>query len=136
MNWRYFMFQQILLIRLLSSWYSPKLFVLQTGEVLIKWRTESELDNAGFNIHPSCYASHQQSRCCSFYHLQVSAFLLSAKWDQPYSRIMAWLRCRHSFSLVRSSIMCTKGARSSEGHVSGCPAVSAGVICREAQISC
>ena len=62
--------------------------------------------------------------------------LLSAKWDEPYSRIMAWLRYCLSFSLLRSSIMCIRGARSFRGHAVGCPTVSADVICREAQVSC
>ena len=61
--------------------------------------------------------------------------LLSAKWDQPYSHIMAWLRCGLSFSLLRSSIMCIRGARSSRGHAASCPAVSVDIICREAQVS-
>ncbi len=38
---------------------------------------------------------------------------LSDKWNQPYSSTMGWLRCRLSFSLLRSSIMCIRGARSS-----------------------
>lgn len=32
------------------------------------------------------------------------ATLLAAKWDQPYSKTLSWLRCRLSFSLLRSSI--------------------------------
>ena len=39
------------------------------------------------------------------------ASLLSTKWNQPHGKVMAWLRCRLSFSLLRSSIMCiTKGS--------------------------
>ena len=38
---------------------------------------------------------------------------LSDKWKQPYSSTIGWLRCRVSFSLLRSSIMCLRGARSS-----------------------
>ena len=41
------------------------------------------------------------------------ASLLATKWDQNYSATMGWLRCRLSFSLLRSSIMCIRGARSS-----------------------
>ena len=47
--------------------------------------------------------------------------LLSFKWDQPYSHVMAWLRCRLSFSLLQSSIMCIRGSRSSCGHTASCP---------------
>ena len=32
------------------------------------------------------------------------ASLLVTKWNQPYSTTMSWLRCRLSFSLLRSSI--------------------------------
>lgn len=41
------------------------------------------------------------------------ASLLSSKREQPYSITIAWLRCCISFSLLRSSIMCIRGARSS-----------------------
>lgn len=44
------------------------------------------------------------------------AFRLATKWDQPYSCTMAWLRCRLTFSLLRSAIQCFRGARSSAGH--------------------
>ncbi len=40
---------------------------------------------------------------------------LASKWDQPYSTTMAWLRCRITFSLLRSAIQCIRGARSSTG---------------------
>ena len=45
------------------------------------------------------------------------AYLLSLKRGVPYSSVMAWLRCRLSFSLLRSAIACLRGARSH----SGCP---------------
>ena len=44
------------------------------------------------------------------------ASLISAKRDVPYSSTMAWIRCSLSFSLLRSSIQCIRGARSTIGH--------------------
>ena len=44
------------------------------------------------------------------------ASLLARKRDQPYSLVIAWLRCHLSFSLLRSAITCLRGARSSSGH--------------------
>ena len=46
------------------------------------------------------------------------ATLLAKKWDSPYiySNTLCWLRCRLSFSLLRSSIQAIRGARSSKGH--------------------
>lgn len=44
------------------------------------------------------------------------ASLISAKRDVPYSNTMAWIRCSLSFSLLRSSIQCIRGARSTIGH--------------------
>ena len=41
---------------------------------------------------------------------------LSAKWGHSYSSTMAWIQCRLSFSLLRSSIMCIRGAQSTIGH--------------------
>ena len=45
------------------------------------------------------------------------ASLLSIKREQPYSLVMGWLRCRLSFSLLRSAVMCLRGSRSKKGHV-------------------
>ena len=43
------------------------------------------------------------------------ANLLSVKWNSSYSLIMGWLQCSLSFSLLRSSLMCLRGSRSSFG---------------------
>ena len=43
---------------------------------------------------------------------------LSLKKKLEYGNVMAWLRCRLSFSLLRSAIACLWGARSHRG----CPA--------------
>ncbi len=44
------------------------------------------------------------------------ASMLADKRDQPYSTVMAWLRCHLSLSLLRSAITCLRGARSSTRH--------------------
>ena len=44
------------------------------------------------------------------------ASLLASKRDKPYSTTMGWLRCKLSFTLLRSSILCIRGTRSSGGH--------------------
>ena len=44
------------------------------------------------------------------------ATLLAQKWDVPYSTTLCWLRCRLSYSLLRSSIQAIRGARSSQGN--------------------
>ena len=62
------------------------------------------------------------------------ASLLTTKWDQPYSKIMGWLRCRLSFSLLRSSIMCIRGARSSSGHFAK-QLLPVDLMTRESQVS-
>ena len=46
------------------------------------------------------------------------ADLLSVKKSLDYSTVMSWLRCRLSFSFLRSAIDCLRGARSHHG----CPA--------------
>ena len=37
------------------------------------------------------------------------ASLLAEKWDFPYSRTLGWLRCKLSFSLLRSAIQAIRG---------------------------
>ena len=44
------------------------------------------------------------------------AALLAQKWDDPYGQTVSWLRCRLTFSLLRSSISCIRGAQSRVGH--------------------
>ena len=41
------------------------------------------------------------------------ASLIDEKHQQPYSLTVNWLRCKLSFSLIRSAVMCLHGARSS-----------------------
>ena len=52
------------------------------------------------------------------------ASLLSDKTHQTYNQTIRWLRCSLSFSLLRSMIMCLRGARSSCGK----PQLAAGDI--------
>ena len=39
------------------------------------------------------------------------ASLLTEKSGEPCSIMIAWVRCKLSFALLRSSIMCIRGAR-------------------------
>ena len=54
-------------------------------------------------------------QCTTFYKRLAS--LLADKWGHSYSSTLCWLRCRISFSLLRSAVQCIRGARSSRGHV-------------------
>ena len=72
------------------------------------------------------------SEATTFYKRLAS--LLSAKWDNPYSSTLCWLRCRLSFSLLRSAIRCIRGARSSRGHAVKSP-VSLDLVRSESDLS-
>ena len=61
--------------------------------------------------------------------------LLAEKWDTPYATVMGSLRCRLSFSLLRSSILCIHGARSTRGHAACQTIPSVDLASREAAIS-
>ena len=52
-------------------------------------------------------------KCASVTYKRLAS-LLSTKQEQSYSAIIVWVRCL-SFSLSHSSIMCLRGARSSQG---------------------
>ena len=43
------------------------------------------------------------------------ANLLSTHYNVPYPMVMGWLRCSLNFLLLKSSIMCVCGSRSSSG---------------------
>ena len=62
------------------------------------------------------------------------ASLLASKWDQPYSTTMGWLRCRISFSLLRSSIMCIRGARSSRHHFERQASLQPNLVIQESKL--
>ena len=58
--------------------------------------------------------------CCSVDGLsghEAETFLkrlgdcLAVKWDKSYSEVMGWVRARLMFAVLRSSIMCLRGAR-------------------------
>ena len=63
------------------------------------------------------------------------ASLLSTKWDQSYSTTMGWLRCHLSFSLLRSSIFCIRGARSSSGHAARSLSLPVDLVTSESQVT-
>jgi len=44
---------------------------------------------------------------------KIVASLIAKKHGKPYSKTIYWMRCRLSYSLLRSAIMCLRVARSS-----------------------
>ena len=63
------------------------------------------------------------------------ASLLYSKRDQPYCNTIAWIRCSLSFSLLRSSIQCIRGARSAGGRASNQFVPPIDLVSAEAKIS-
>ena len=61
--------------------------------------------------------------------------LISFKRDTSYSRTMAWIRCSLSFSLLRSSIQCIRGARSSIHFAARQPVPPLDLVSSEARFS-
>ena len=68
-------------------------------------------------VHTTCVFSNRRYGSTGNNSLKKACkSLLADKWDQPYSTTMSWMRCRLSFSLLTSAILCIRGARSSIGH--------------------
>ena len=63
------------------------------------------------------------------------ASMLSEKWDLPYSKTLAWMRCKLSFALLRSSIQCIRGARSANGRASRGATPPADLAVSEAELN-
>ena len=62
------------------------------------------------------------------------ADLLSVKRATPYiDRMLSWMRCSLSFSLLRSAILALHGSRST---FSGCPATSVELLLAESHVEC
>ena len=55
------------------------------------------------------------------------ASMSATKHNKPYSKTLSWMRCRISFSLLRSAVMCLRGSHSSRGRPA-LPAVGEGDI--------
>ena len=60
------------------------------------------------------------------------ATIIADKHKQPYSRTLFWIRCKLSFSLLHSAIMCIRGSRSS-CHLTGLGAID--LTCSEGRIA-
>ena len=58
--------------------------------------------------------------------------MIAAKYDKPYSRTLHWTRCRLSFSLLRSAVMCLRGSRSSFHRPAGPPNID--LACSEGRV--
>ena len=70
-----------------------------------------EIEHASFTPLVMSATGGLAKEATNFYKRLAS--LLAEKWDQS---TLHWLRCSISFSLLRSSIQCILGARSSRGH--------------------
>ena len=73
-----------------------------------------EVEHASFTPLVLSATGGLANEATTFYKRLASR--LATKWDHSYSATMSWLRCRLTFSLLRSSIQCIRGTRSSGGH--------------------
>lgn len=73
-----------------------------------------EVEHASFTPLVMSATGGMANEATLFYKRLASR--IAEKWDHPYSSTMAWLRCRITFSMLRSAIQCIRGARSSIGH--------------------
>ena len=73
-----------------------------------------DIEHASFTPLVMSATGGMANEATQFYKRLASR--LAEKWDQPYSSTMAWLRCRLTFSLLRSAIQSIRGARSRIGH--------------------
>ena len=72
-----------------------------------------EIEHASFTpvvLSATCGMANE----ATFFYKRIASFL-ALKWDQHYSTVMIWLRCRITFALLRLAIQCLRGARSSRG---------------------
>ena len=60
------------------------------------------------------------------------ASLIAEKYEKPYSKTIHWIRCKLSFSLLRSSIMCLRGSRSALHHPANTPDMD--LACSEGRV--
>ena len=70
-------------------------------QILISW----------YKVHYIHYLRGMGQEASTFY--KRLADMIAQKRKHIYSVVMGWLRCRLSFALIRSSVMCIRGSRSS-----------------------
>ena len=73
-----------------------------------------EIEHASFT--PLVFSANGSMASGATVFYKCLAALLAQKWDNPYSAIMSWLRCRLVFSLLQSAITCIRGAHSRPEH--------------------
>ena len=66
-----------------------------------------EVEHASFTPLVLSATGGLANEATTFYKRLASR--LATKWDHSYSTTMSWLRCRLTFSLLRSSIQCIRG---------------------------
>ena len=72
------------------------------------------VEHASFTLLVFTTAGGMGPSASTFYkHLSSR---LSIRYSKSYSTVLNWIRCHVSFSLLRSSIMCLRGARSYYHH--------------------
>ena len=93
----------------------PLILVYKQQECLNKLRYEERVINVQHGSRPLYFQQQDElaSRLLCLTFLKRLAGMATDRRGVHYTRIMAWLRCRASFSLVRSSIMCLLGSWSS-----------------------
>ena len=62
------------------------------------------------------------------------ASLIAGKQTKPYSKTLHWLRCRLSFSLLHSVVMCLRGSRSLVPNPAFSPSATMEVACAEGRV--
>ena len=74
-----------------------------------------KVEHSGSGLHPPSPVCHWRHGNKATTFFKCLASLLAKKCDSHYSSTLCWLRCRLSFSLLRSAIQAIRGARSSRG---------------------
>ena len=74
-----------------------------------------EVEHSTFTPHVMSTTEGMGKAATTFYKKLAS--MLSEKNDALYSETLRLIRCRLGFALLRSSIMCIRGARSSARHL-------------------
>ena len=96
-----------------------------------------EIEHASFSPLVFCTSGGMAPTATVVYKRIAS--MISSKHDKPYSRTMHWIRCRLSFSLLRSAIMCLRGSRSASNRPATGPLITVDTMdlaCSEGRVSC
>ena len=96
--------------------HPTRMLILQNVTSVMKMRRKTDMNDDCCTFTPLVFSTTGgMARECSTFYKQLAS-LTAFKHDQPCSKTLYWMQTIILFALLRSSVKCIRGARSSVHH--------------------